>query len=157
MKATTWRRARRAAPSPALPAGALLSGALLAGAAVLAQCAAALPEDVTQTALPAPPANYGALISKALKGFKNLATYSNFQISSPRWVHAETGWNWLACLRYDDHGVTRFYSFFIAGDDVVNARYDVRTDRCPAQQYVPFDITTGTVGMPTPFTQQPIY
>ena len=149
MKATTWRQGRRAAQSPALPAAALLAAAF-----VLAQCSSALPEDVTQ---PAPPPNYGALIAKALKDFKNLANYSNFQISSPRWVHAETGWNWLACLRYDDHGITRFYSFFIDGNSIVTQRYDVRTDRCPAQQYVPFDITTGTVGSPTQFTQQPIY
>lgn len=149
MKATTWQRARRAAPLPALPAVALLAAATL-----LAQCTVALPED---TAQPAPPVNYGALVAKSLKNFKNLTNYSNFQISAPRWVHAETGWNWLACLRYDDHGVTRFYAFFIDGDKIVNARYDVRTDACPAQQYVPYDITTGTVGMPTQFTQQPIY
>jgi hypothetical protein len=149
MKATTWQRACRALRSPALPVVALLTAATL-----LAQCAVALPEDVAQLA---PPANYGALIANSLKSFKNLTSYGNFQISPPRWVHVETGWNWLACLRYDDQGVTRFYSFFIDGDKIVNARYDVRTDRCPAQQYVPFDITTGTVGVPTQFTRQPIY
>jgi hypothetical protein len=150
MTATTWRRTRRAAPSRGSPSAALLAATIL-----LAQCGVALPEDAT---VPPPPANYGTLIANALKkAFKNLPTYSNFQISPLRWVHAETGWNWLTCLRYDDHGVTRYYSFFIAGGSIVNSRYDVRTDRCAAQQYVPFDITTGNVGSPTPFTQQPIY
>jgi len=149
MKATTWRRARRAAQSPAVR-----TTSLLIAATMLTQCSAVLPEDPTQ---PTPPANYGALISTTLKSFKNLASYSNFQISPLRWVHAETGWSWLTCLRYDDHGVARFYSFFIAGNSIVNARYDVRTDRCAAQQYVPFDVTTGTVGLPTQFSQQPIY
>lgn len=148
MKATTWRPARRTATPPALQAAALLA------ISVLAQCTALPPEDPTQ---PAPPANYRALIAAALKGFKAFASYSNFQISPPRWVHAETGWSWLTCVRYDDHGLTRFYSFFIEGNSIVNSRYDVRMDRCAAQQYLPFDITTGTVGSPTQFTQQPIY
>jgi hypothetical protein len=149
MTATTWRRVFRSAPSPGLPAAALLAASML-----LAQCGVALPEDAT---LPPPPANYGALVAKSLPAFKNLPNYSNFQISPLRWVHAETGWNWLTCLRYTDHGATRYYSFFVAGNSIVNDRYDVRTDQCPAQQYVPFDATTGTVGSPTPFTQQPIY
>jgi len=149
MKATTWRQPRRPARS-----SAVWAAALLAAGAILAQCGVALPQEATQ---PVPPANYGALIVKALKAFKNLASYSNFQISPLRWVHAETGWNWLTCLRYDDHSATRFYSFFIAGDSIVNERYDVRTDQCTAQQYAPFDVTTGTVGSSTPLVQQPIY
>jgi hypothetical protein len=149
MTATTWRRARPAAPAPGSPIAVLLAATIL-----LAQCGVALPEDAT---VPPPPANYGVLIANSLKGFKSLPNYSNFQISPLRWVHAETGWNWLTCLRYDDHGATRFYAFFIAGNSIVNSRYDVRTDRCAAQQYVPFDVTTGNVGSPTPFYQQPIY
>lgn len=127
---------------------------LFAAAIVLAQCSSLPAADPTQ---PMPPANYGTLVANALKAFKNIATYSNIQISPVRWVHVETGWNWLTCVRYEDHGATRFYSFFIDGNSIVNARYDVRTDQCAAQQYVPFDITTGTVGRPTPYTQQPIY
>jgi hypothetical protein len=149
MTATTWRCARRAAASPGPPIAALLAATIL-----LAQCGVALPEDAT---LPPPPANYGKLIANLVKTFKNLPNYTNFQISPLRWVHAETGWNWLACVRYEDRGATRFYAFFIGGDSIVNSRYDVRIDGCAAQQYVPFDITTGTVGSPTPFYQQPIY
>lgn len=148
MKATTWQPGPRTGRSPALWGAALLA------ASVLTQCASLPPEDPPQ---PAPPANYGALVATALKGFKTFASYSNFQISPPRWVHAETGWSWLVCVRYDDQKLTQFYSFFIEDNSVVNARYDVRTDRCAAQQYVPFNITTGTMGSPAQFTRQPIY
>lgn len=121
---------------------------------MLAGCSAVPAENLAEQA---PPANYGRVVADAVRKFKDYSSYSNFQISQPRWVHAETGWNWLTCLRYTDHGATRFYSFFISGDSIVNARYDVRTDQCPAQQYVPFDVINGNVGSPTPFSQQPIY
>jgi hypothetical protein len=127
---------------------------LLAAAIMLAECSAVPAENM---AAGAPPANYGRVVADALKKFKGYSSYSNFQISPLRWVHAETGWNWLTCLRYNDHGVTRFYSFFIDGDSIVNARYDARTDQCAVQQYVPFDVATGTVNSPTPLSQQPIY
>lgn len=149
MTATTWRSAGGMAKSRVL-----LAAALLAAPIVLAQCSSALPEDPTQ---PAPPANYGARIAAALRGFKNFASYSNLQISPLRWVHAATGWSWLTCVRYNDNGLARFYAFFIDSNAIVNARYDVRTDQCAAQQYVPFDVTTGAVRAPTAISQQPIY
>ncbi len=149
MKATKWRPAAR------LPKCCTSqTAALLAASIVLAHCSAVPPEDPTQ---PAPPANYGALVSTALKGFKGFADYSNFGISGLRWIHAASGWSWLTCVRYVDHGQQRFYTFFINGNTVVNARYDVRTDQCAAQQYVPFDAAAGTVGSPAPVPQQPIY
>jgi hypothetical protein len=147
MRATTWRRSRTTLRVPRI-------AALLAVAIMLAECSAVPAENLAEQA---PPTNYGRLIADAMKKFKDYSRLSDFQISPPRWVHAETGWNWLTCLRYTDHGATRYYSFFVAGNSIVNDRYDVRTDQCPAQQYVPFDATTGTVGSPTPFTQQPIY
>jgi hypothetical protein len=109
------------------------------------------------SAEPASPPVYGTLVAAALKKFKDYASYSNFEISAARWVHAPTGWNWLICVRYNDGGHERYYSFFIDGNKVVNQRYDIVTDQCGAQQYVPFDATTGTVGSPTPIRQQPIY
>ena len=121
---------------------------------MLVQCTALTPEDATQ---PVPPPNYGVLVANVLKTFKGYAAYSNFQISSLRWVHATTGWSWLTCVRYDDRGRSHFYSFFLDDKSVINARYDVRTDQCDAQQYVPFDIATGTVGSPTAVLRQPIY
>jgi hypothetical protein len=149
MKATKWRhtarKLKRCEPRTA---------AVLAASILLAHCSAMPPEDPTQ---PAPPANYGLLVSTAVKSFKGFADYSNFGISGLRWVHAASGWSWLTCLRYVDHGKQRFYAFFINGNRVVNARYDVRTDQCAAQQYVPFDAAGGAVGSPTPAVQQPIY
>jgi len=132
----------------------LQAAALLGASIVLGHCSAVPPENSAQ---PAAPAGYGALISDVLKKFKDFSGYSNFAISELRWVHAATGWSWLTCVRYDDHGRQRFYSFFIDDNTVVNARYDVRTDQCGAQQYVPFDVTTGAVGSSTPLPQQPIY
>lgn len=140
MKATTWQR-MHGMVKPCLLQGA----ALLAASTMLAHCSAIAPDDTTQ---PAPPSNYGALVSGALKGFNGFADYSDLQISALRWVHAATGWNWLTCVRYLDHGRQRFYAFFISGNAVVNARYDVRTDRCAAQQYTPFNAATGAVEAP---------
>jgi len=128
--------------------------ALFAALIMLADCSAVPLLDSAQPAA-APP--YGTLVSDALKKFKDYASNSNFEISGPRWVHAPTGWNWLICVRYDAAGHQRFYSFFIDGNKVVNQRYDIMTDQCAVQQYVPFDATTGTVGQPTPVRQQPIY
>jgi hypothetical protein len=152
MKATPWRRAEIAKSCVFTPL--LATAAALGAAIMLAQCNALPPEDAAQ---PAPPANYGVLIANALKAFNGYAFYSNFQISSLRWVHAATGWSWLTCVRYNDHGQQRFYSFFLDDKSVINARYDVRTDQCAAQQYLPFDVATGTVGSPTAVLQQPLY
>ena len=148
MRATTWQRIRTCWLSQA--------ATLLAAAIILAACSSVPIENPTE---PAPPANYGKAIAETLRKFKDFATYRNFQISGLRWVHAATGWNWLVCVRYDDRGLARYYAFYLDDSNAVaNARYDVRIDRCPAQQYVPFDATTGTVGIPTPSAlQQPIY
>lgn len=148
MRATTWHRVSTKFCMPQV-------AILFALAMMLAECSSVPAENPTE---PVTPANYGKAIAGALKKFKDFSSYSNFQISSLRWVHAATtGWSWLICVRYDDRGITRFYSFFLEGDKVANARYDVGTDRCPAQQYVAFDVTTGTVGAPTPPALQPIY
>ncbi len=128
--------------------------ALAAAAIALAHCTVVPAADPAQTA---PPMDYGALVAGALKKFKNFSDYSNFAISELRWVHADAGWSWLACVRYVDRGRVRFYSFFIAGNSLVDSRYDVRTDQCPAQHYVSFDPASGTVGSPGQLIQQPIY
>lgn len=141
--------ARRAA---LWPVGARCAAVLAAGAA-LGQCSA-VPMD--SAAAPAVPQNYGALVANTVKGFKPFATYSDFAISPPRWVHADTGWNWLVCLRYADRGKRRYYALFIEGGKVVNSRYDVLTDRCGAQQYAPFDLATGAIRSPAA-VPQPIY
>jgi hypothetical protein len=149
MKATKWRRGAR------LPKRRVSQTvALFAASIALAHCTAVPPEDPTQ---PVPPENYGALVSTTLKGFKGFPDYRDFGISGLRWVHAASGWNWLTCVRYVDHGQQRFYAFFINGNSVVNARYDVRTDQCAAQQYQPFDAAAGAIRSPAPPPQQPIY
>ncbi|MGH6672854.1 MAG: hypothetical protein ACRECE_13055 [Xanthobacteraceae bacterium] len=147
MKATAWRRL-------GAMASAMRIVALVGATMSLAQCAAVPPENAAQ---PSPPADYGRLISNALKKFKDLSAYSGFQISALRWVHTTAGWSWLACARYNDRGRRVFYSFFINNNAIVNARYDVGTDQCPAQQYVPFDVNGGTVGSPSLTSQSPLY
>jgi hypothetical protein len=140
----SWRGPTGSAALPTTPLHKRLRGAALSAAALLlASCSALPPDDSTQ---PAMPSNYGALISAAVKPYKSFAGYGNFEISAPRWVHAETGWNWLVCLRYDDSGHRRTFSLFIENDKVVSARYDVITDRCGEQQYVPFNPATGALG-----------
>ena len=150
MKATTWRLA-----APIM-------------AAMLLSACSAVPLTGSAEA-PASPANYGVPIGTALRGFTGYAGYSNFEISSPRWVHAASGWNWLTCVRYYDRGQRRTYVFFIDNGAVVTSRYGVTTDGCGAQQYLPFDTAIGTVTAPTPvpvapeplspmaILQQPIY
>jgi hypothetical protein len=128
--------------------------ALLAACVLLAQCAAVPMESA---AAPSLPSNYGVLASNAVKGFQQFKTYSDLEIAAPRWVHAETGWNWLVCLRFEDRGHRRYYALFIQGDSVVNSRYEILTDRCGAQQYVPFDLMTGTIKSPPPVPQQPTH
>jgi hypothetical protein len=76
----------------------------------------------------------------------NIQAYRAFEISAPRWVHASTGWNWLVCMRYMDGDHRRTYSFFIRDSGIVDARYDVVTDNCAQQQYVPFDVNSGIIG-----------
>jgi hypothetical protein len=163
MKATTWR-----GPSQTARSGKSPTAAALAASIMLAQCAAVPVENAAQ---PAPPANYGQLIANQLKTFKGFADYSNFAISGLRWIaNATKGRSWLACVRYLDHGRQRYYSFFIQDGSIISSRYDVRTDQCTTQQYVPFDVATGTVaaamipqqaapGPPSPsmLFQQPIY
>jgi hypothetical protein len=127
---------------------------LFAASMILAGCTAVPFEDTAET--PAP-ANYGVLVSNAVKGFKDWQTFTNFEISDLRWMHVTTGWNWLVCVRYDDRGHRRTYSFFLKNDAVVNARYDIVTDRCGAQKYLPLDVASGTIRQLEPEPQSPLY
>jgi hypothetical protein len=147
------RTDRAAAPNRRLRAG-VWPAALFAALIMLADCSAV---PLMDSAQPAVSPQYGALVSDALKKFKGYTSYSDFEISAPRWVHATTGWSWLVCVRYNDGGRQRFYSFFIDGNKMVDQRYDIVVDQCGRQQYVPFDATTGAIGSPTPVQQQPIY
>jgi hypothetical protein len=119
---------------------------------VLAGCSAVLLEAPAE---PAAPTNYGFLVATTLRPFPDFATYSNFEIAAPRWVHADTGWNWLTCVRFQDHGRRKLYSVFIRNGAVTDSRFDILTDHCAAQQYMPFDRVTGAIGVPLSQTPQP--
>jgi hypothetical protein len=72
--------------------------------------------------------------------FTGLSPYDAAEISQPRWVQSEKGWNWLACLHFQDNGRRRTYSVFFR-DYVVDARYAVLTDACGTQSYLPIDLS----------------
>jgi hypothetical protein len=145
MKATKWRQT---APM----AGHRISktAVLLAASLATARCSTLPRENSAQRP---PPANYAVLLSNVLKNFKGFSGYNNFAISGLRWVHATSGWNWLVCVRYDDHGRQLYYAFFLNDNAIVAQRYDVRTDQCRAQQYLPFNVATGTIEAPAAFGQ----
>ena len=98
------------------------------------------------------------LVADRLKSvFKDPAAYQAFELSGLRWVHALKGWNWLACVRFQDHGHQRFYTVFVKDRAVVDDRYAVETDACPTQSYAPLNLEIGTM-RPAGFgIQQPIY
>jgi hypothetical protein len=108
-----------------------------------------------------PPATEPAYVPIAAKHLQSVLKdrmfYDAFEISGVRWVHSLEGWNWLACVRFRDHGHPRTYALFIAGDAVVNGRYAVETDACDSQTFIQFDLVTGELGKATIPAQQPIY
>jgi hypothetical protein len=127
--------------SRAVWAALLLAAIGLAGA--LAGCSglAATNEDVPSTS---PALSFRELIAGHLKKtFKSYSSYDSFEISDPRWVHSIKGWNWLACVRFQDHGHLRFYAVFFNGDKIIDDRYAVQTDNCDTQAYVPFERMQG--------------
>jgi len=157
--ARSQRQFRRCRPNAAAAQGCYLKpllwpAALFTVLIILANCSAVPAENATE---PAAPPNYGVLVSNTLKEFKDFASYGNFEISGLRWVHVTTGWNWLTCVRYDDHGQRRTYSFFIKDNAVVSGRYDTVTDDCAAQKYAPLDVTTGAIKSTAPEPLQPLY
>jgi hypothetical protein len=89
--------------------------------------------------------------------FKDLSTYTDFEISNARWVHAITGWNWLVCVRFKDSGHQRIYSMFLQDKAVINARYDTISDNCPAQVYSQFDVLQGAVARTTSGQLDPLH
>jgi len=113
--------------------------------AILASCSSIPPADPSE---PAVAPEYGLIVANYIKRGPLFpqSTYTDFEISDLRWVHAVTGWNWLTCVRFKDRGNSRIYSFFIENNAVIFSRYDVMTDSCAAQKYMPFDVGTGGIG-----------
>jgi hypothetical protein len=121
---------------------ALLAAAILAGCSGLA---------ATNEEAPAsgPDPSYRDVIASRLKAaFKERASsYDSFEISEPRWVHWYRGWNWLTCVRFQDHGHRRTYALFFNATAVVDDRYAVQTDDCDRQDYAPFEKMGGRMGL----------
>lgn len=92
----------------------------------------------------APDPSYNTLVANRIKSsFKEHASYAAFEISDYRWVHSVIGWNWLACVRFQDHGHRRNYAVFLKGSQVVESRYAVQADGCDTASYAPFELMTG--------------
>lgn len=133
-------------------AGAALPLAL----AVLPGCSdVALPRED----MPGAEANtsYNGLVANYLRvTFKDRASYNAFEMSGSRWVHSVKGWNWLVCVRFQDHGHHRTYALFIKDNAVVDGRYAVQTDGCDAETYSPFDLG-GTMRPAGAGVREPLY
>lgn len=147
-----------------MTARAMFAAVLLA---LVANCSALPPADPTP---PTTGPDYGPIVAAYLRvhfkpaaspgepaPYDNAASYSDFEISDLRWVHAMTGWSSLTCIRFQDRGRRYAYALYIQGNAVTDARYAIEADNCGAQNYVPFDITTGTIGRPTPPRLQPLH
>lgn len=85
--------------------------------------------------------SYSKIVATYMKNtFPGLSPSDAAEISQPRWVQSEKGWNWLACVHFQDHGHRRTYSVLFK-NDVVDARYSVLTDACGTQSYLPLDLS----------------
>jgi hypothetical protein len=126
-------------------------------------CALLLPgcSELAQPSEAAPPAEqpaYVSLVAQYLQSsLKDRSAYDAFEISALRWVDANKGWSWLACVHFHDHGVLRSYALFIQNNTVADARFAVETDSCDTQSYTQFDLVTGVLGRPTAPVQPALY
>jgi hypothetical protein len=86
-------------------------------------------------------ANYRPLIlAKFKEGFKDFATFTSFEMSDPRFVHSMIGPVWLTCVRFETQKQRRYYVFSIQNNQIVGSRYEVQTDECGKQSYMPVDL-----------------
>jgi hypothetical protein len=117
--------------------------------------------ELAQSGEAAPPPAQPPFVSLAAQHLqsvlKDRASYDDFEISGLRWVHSISGWSWLACVHFHDHGHLRSYALFIQDNAVTDSRYAVETDACEAQTYTPFDLVTGVLGRPTAPVQPALY
>ena len=83
-------------------------------------CASCTPLLVSDSSTPPEP-DYGRIVAsyfrQTFKGFSpyssDASPYTDFEISGLRWVHARTGWNWLVCTRFNEHGTRRTFALYI--------------------------------------------
>jgi hypothetical protein len=85
----------------------------------LMSCAGCSPIIASDPSSPAEPEYRPNVASYLRQSFKSVSssagdtpTYSDFEVSGARWVHARTGWNWLVCVRFKDRGNNRAYAFY---------------------------------------------
>ncbi len=105
-----------------------------------------------------PDPTYSKLVATHLNGiFKDRSAYDAFEISDYRWVHTTKGWNWLTCVRFQDHGHRRVYAVFLKETAVVDSHYAVLTDGCAAPAYAPFDLMMSTGSMTGPGALAPLH
>ena len=103
-------------------------------------CSNLAQSDEAEPAMAVDPGYIKIVVTYMEKTFKDLSPYDLAEISQPRWVQSEKGWNWLACMHFQDKGRRRTYSVFFRSD-VVDARYAVLTDACGTQSYSPIDLS----------------
>ena len=149
------RRAAGAAPLPVAPVLRIFLNGFLAG--FLAGCSglAATNEEIPTTG---PDPAFNKAVAAYLNAvFKDRSTYEAFEISDYRWVHTVKGWNWLTCVRFQDHGHMRVYAVFVKDTGVVDGRYAVLTDNCGTPAYAPFDLMTGAGSVTGPGALAPLH
>lgn len=103
-----------------------------------------------------PGAGFNTAVAERIKTFPDYETYDAFEISDLRWVHTTKGWNWLACVRFQDKGRARTYAVFIKDDKVVDGRFAVEIDACGLRNYSPFPLL-GSAQKPAAGTLEPVH
>jgi hypothetical protein len=110
---------------------------------------------VPEEAAPSIDPGYGKTAADHI--LKTIHNATGTEISQPRWVHAQKGWSWLACIHFQDQGRQRTYVLFIRGNAVIDWRYAVQDDSCDTQTYSPLDLPTGTIRSAAAGDSGPLY
>lgn len=121
-------------------------------ALLLAACSGLSTPMVEQAPVagPSPMAN-NVVLKKVQTVFADRAAYQDFEVSDYRWVRTLNGYDWLACVRFQDHGRPRLFAVFLKADAVIDTRFAVETDNCDRRAYVPLDPSA-----PPPPTTPPV-
>jgi hypothetical protein len=135
-------------------AGAAL---LLLAAAALAGCSG-LASTSEETPVTGPDPASNKVVANYLNAtFKDRTLYNAFEISDSRWVHTVKGWNWITCIRFQDHGHPRIYAIFIKANAIIDARYAVQTDGCDTPNYTSFDLMAAASSGASPGALEPLH
>jgi hypothetical protein len=130
---------------------------LLLAAAVLPGCSG-LASTSEEPPLTGPDPASNKVVANYLNAtFKDRTLYNAFEISDFRWVQTIKGWNWLTCIRFQDHGHPRIYAIFIKGSAIVDSRYAVQTDGCDTPNYTSFDLMAAATSVASPGALEPLH